>query len=694
MNTTKPSLLCNFIALVVFLSATAVAQDTLCIVENGAPRALVHVAQADDKQVNAAADTLIRYVAEASGATLVKYTVRPDTAPAAIELRVDATLKDMDGDGYVIDVTPKGITISGPTAWGVEFGVYEFLERYVGVRWLLPGPDGDDVPQNKTLTVPLGTVEGEPAYFTRDIPAMNREWGRRNRLHARVKFHHWLLRLFPPSKYTKTHPEFFPMRADGKRFLPPTDKTNGWQPCFSNSETVTEAVKNITAYFKVHPEATSYSLGTNDSSGFCLCPECSARMGKERNYVGHRNFSNLYYDWCNRVVEGVLAEYPDKYFGCLGYYDVSEAPTTVKLHPRLISYLTYDRSQYAYAPLKEKDEAVAKAWRDRCTAIGWYDYIYGATYCLPRVYFHTMDDYLRFGRDNNVRAFYAEAYTNWGSGPKMYVVLKLLWDPDRDVDALLKEWYERAVGVKAAPCMAAYYALWEDFWTRRIHEHRWFPKQGRTYLAFDNPSYLEAVTAEDMRKSRAWLEEAVAKAGTEKQRTRARLMLRAFEYYEASWQAFSRDAAGEQLPLVTEADALRIADFAEQTFVCNKKRLDMITEFASDPVLRFAMDLRHPSYAQVRGDAWGVKTLWRTVDWVEESPVVRARLDDMAARGATPIARATAQGVLTYLATAKTQSVTANPSCETGEGAAAEGWQYWTARGIGSIARSSAAART
>ena len=60
--------------------------------------------------------------------------------------------------------------------------------------------------------------------------------------------------------------------------------------------------------------------------------------------------------------------------------------------------------------------------------------------------------------------------------------------------------------------MAAYYALWEDFWTRRIHEHRWFPKQGRTYLAFDNPSYLEAVTAEDMRKSRAWLEEAVAKA--------------------------------------------------------------------------------------------------------------------------------------------------------------------------------------
>ena len=382
MRTTKQSLLVYIVGSVIFLSATATAQDALCIVENGTPHALVHVSQADDKQVNQAADILIRYIAEASGATLVKDTVRPDTAQVCIELRVDATLKDMAGDGYVIDVAPKGITISGPTAWGVEFGVYEFLERFVGVRWLLPGPDGEDVPQHKTLSIPLGVIKEEPAYFSRDIPAMNREWARRNRIHPHVDSHHNLLELFPPSKYSETHPEFYPMRENGERFIPPNDKVHGWQPCFSNPETVTEAIKNIKAYFKTHPGKPSCSLGANDSSGFCLCPKCKAQMGQERNYVGHRNFSNLYYGWCNRVVEGVLAEYPDKYFGCLAYYDVAEAPTKVTLHPRLIPYLTYDRHQYAFAAIRKKDEAVTQAWGEQAKCVGWYDYVYGAPYAI------------------------------------------------------------------------------------------------------------------------------------------------------------------------------------------------------------------------------------------------------------------------------------------------------------------------
>ena len=43
-------------------------------------------------------------------------------------------------------VDPSQVIIAGPTPYGTEFGVYEFLERYVGVRWLMPGPDGEDVP--------------------------------------------------------------------------------------------------------------------------------------------------------------------------------------------------------------------------------------------------------------------------------------------------------------------------------------------------------------------------------------------------------------------------------------------------------------------------------------------------------------------------------------------------------------------
>ncbi|HCU33987.1 MAG TPA: hypothetical protein DGT21_00660, partial [Armatimonadetes bacterium] len=63
-----------------------------------------------------------------------------------------------------------------------------------------------------------------------------------------------------------------------------------------------------------------------------------------------------------------------------------------------------------------------------------------------------------------MKAHYAEIYPNWGEGPKPYIHLKLWWNPDRDVDALLDEWYVRCVGPDAAASLKQYYAIWERFW--------------------------------------------------------------------------------------------------------------------------------------------------------------------------------------------------------------------------------------
>ncbi len=52
------------------------------------------------------------------------------------------------------------------------------------------------------------------------------------RMHGRIGFHHNLIRLFPPETYTQTHPEFFPLHGE-ERFLPATNSTHHWQPCFT-----------------------------------------------------------------------------------------------------------------------------------------------------------------------------------------------------------------------------------------------------------------------------------------------------------------------------------------------------------------------------------------------------------------------------------------------------------------------------
>ena len=532
-------------------SGTAQAATTIRLVENGVARAAIVVGGDSAAQLRPVAALLAGYVKRSCGVELpvvVEPALPPVRLPVVVHLGLDAYAKTLrlgveklDADGFVIrGVDGRNLVIAGPTPDGTEFGVCEFLERYVGVRWLLPGPDGDDVPQHRSLDVPLAEVRQEPAFFSRLFSGLPNDvqmtWARRNRMHSRVQFHHNLIRLFPPEEYTKTHPEFFPLR-DGKRFLPADNSVHGWQPCFTAPGLVDEAVKNICRYFREHPEATSYSLGVNDSSGHCQCPACQALDAGGKNFLGFRDCSDRYYGWCNRVVEGVLKQYPDKVFGCLAYSEVGQAPARVKVHPRIVPFMTYDRMKWIDAQLRADGQQMTRRWHEVSPVLGWYDYIYGSPYCLPRVWFHEMAEGYRFGHANGVRAMYAEAYPNWGEGPKLYVSLKLQWDPAQDVDALLRDWYVRAVGPEAAADLAAYYAHWENFWTRRIRTSRWFSKTGQ-YLAFYNAGYLADVGQEEIAASRTLLERTLAKAQTGPQKARARLLLRAFEYYEASVYAY------------------------------------------------------------------------------------------------------------------------------------------------------------
>ena len=74
------------------------------------------------------------------------------------------------------------------------------------------------------------------------------------------------------------------------------------------------------------------------------------------------------------------------------------------------------------------------AWLKVAPILGWYDYIFGKQYSLPRVYFHRMAEDLRYAHKNGVRVYYAESYPppnqNWGEGPKLYLTARLLWNPN------------------------------------------------------------------------------------------------------------------------------------------------------------------------------------------------------------------------------------------------------------------------
>jgi len=305
--------------------------NKILIVDQNRTQAVIVVADDAAHQVKAAALELSKYIGLSTNADIkIKNLseIKIDQVDVKIIIKTGKLRNDepeysfANADEFTISFPNKRtIYISGATDWGTEFGIYEFLERYVEVRWLMPGPDGTYIPHSRKIFVPMYDVRGKPAFGSRLMSGFKGQeqylWARHQRMHGQINFHHNLFNLFPPAVYAKTRPEIIPVIA-GKRFLPKDNNEHAWQPCFLAPGLADLAIKNICEYFKRNPEAISYSLGVNDSSGHCECNLCRIRTGGEINFLGYRHVSDLYFEWANAVAEGVLKKYPDKWFGCLG----------------------------------------------------------------------------------------------------------------------------------------------------------------------------------------------------------------------------------------------------------------------------------------------------------------------------------------------------------------------------------------
>jgi hypothetical protein len=674
--------------LVAAIAHASLAASTIQLVAGGQATSSIVIPDTASEQIKEAARLMATCIAESTGVTVpVVAESKADTTKPCVHVgktamaaKASEHLEGLDGDGFVLlPLDANNLVIVGPTDWGTEFGVYEFLETRVGVRWLLPGPNGTYVPRLSEVTGPVKTLRQEPAAFSRLFSGLSGEaqsqWARRNRMHSRIEFHHNLLHLFPPETYTRTHPEFF-LIHDGKRYLPPDNNAHGWQPCFSAPGIVEEAVKNIKAYFAKHPQETSYSLGVNDSAGHCQCTQCQAKDSGNLNTIGIRDVSDCYFEWCNAVVTQVLKEYPDKWFGCLAYSQVFEPPSRVKVHPRIIPYITYDRLKWVRPEQNAEGHEVTERWHRTSPVIAWYEYIYGTPYLLPRVYFRQMAENYRYASEHGVRAHYAEAYPNFGEGPKLYLSLKLQWNPTQDADALLRDWYVACVGAEADEDLAAYYSIWEAFWTGPALRCGWYTAKGE-YLNFSSPAYLEVVDLERIKQSRSLLEKVVGKTKTEDQRARARSLLRAFEYYEASAYAYAGGKEARTNVISGEQAALDFLSKAGNTLGASLRRKHLVESFRDDPLL--CHPLPPDQYGLLSGNTWGVGDFWQVYDWLDKSQAVLHRVEEMSRSDDVDLAR-TAKTMLQMRA-GKLSPVCPNPGFEEGNGLTAAGWSYWVASG-------------
>lgn len=583
---------------VFFLSVSLAAAD-FYLVKNGKPAAaLIRPQGASARTYDAIKDFSFR-IGKCSGVELPVY----DAAPGAKILFQEEARTPEDADRYTIEFPNSRTMLITGSKYSIRYALNHLLEQYCGVRYLLAfsknlqiRPDGfstdleAEYPVCGDIAVPLDRIEKTASFnYMRGYRAHDpQDWN------ARLSFcrsHGLAEDVFPWNKYAEnnTWPQEILPVLNGKRYVMPQYRDGMgprqyrmfWQPCYSNPETVKIAVENILeklgkepvdtiGYFDDHWKTYGYrekryfiNLDPNDNGGYCQCEKCLNAVGGRKNRLGMQNYSELYFRWVNQVAEAVTKKYPQVYFRAFAYTQVYDPPS-FKLHPNVIVMLCRELYSGLKPDIRKEYEQTLRAWSQKADVLFVWDYLYGSEYfLLPRFHAGIQAEMTRLCYQYKVRGFGNEQHDPYYfDGPKNYLISKQMWDVSADMDALLKDWCESAVGSEAAPYLYRYWKFWENYWqSPELLKTSWSNSLYSVYTQLgEQGTYTYALRKGDMAKLRSLLENTVkhAQNASVTQKKRAEFFLRVFEPSEAAAKALYAELLNPDGSLSSAEDALAL----------------------------------------------------------------------------------------------------------------------------------------
>ncbi len=434
--------------------------------------------------------------------------------------------------------------------WGVNYGVFELLEEQ-GFRWLRPGDAGEEVPKSRVLRAASGVREFKPAfplrwgvalYATSSLRTATPEesqaavlWAFRNRCNVlrgndpryggglRIGGGGHSYHQLVPEKLFAKHPEFFPL-IDGKR------KAKG-QICHSNPELQEFFAKAVVEAAKRRPGLYMTSIDPNDGAGWCECGPCRAMddPAVKSGRGGGLSMSSRVAAFNNIIAKKVEPELPGLRLYSLAYAQYLEPPTRVeKLEPSLVVGLAPFAGAFSdYSrPLRDPESLPNRRFLDSIkgfhklgTTMYAREYLSHYAWPGPLPLLWVMQDRFRVYRDFDFIGAYSETHPCWGpQGMVLHFYLKLLWNPDLDLDTAIADYCEKAYGPAAAP-MLRYHQKIEA----RGKGGPYFGSGGSQAIGLFTPEFLAAL-AEDVAEARKLA------AGAEPYEWRVETVLKGYEF--------------------------------------------------------------------------------------------------------------------------------------------------------------------
>ena len=412
---------------------------------------------------------------------------------------------------------PRKLVLAG--GWGsvlyeraTSFGVYEFLERFAGVRFYFPGELGTIVPKRATIEV-NGELAVRPDFTSRFLQMWSGTYFEPDPKNRSKTLDYYRLRfetIRAPAchgsngfryqrRFGKTHPEYFCLLPNGKRDVFEKRMFEGIQPgqlCWS-SGIVEEMYKDARSYLlgekpdvrgiqsRYHKDGRfawngncAYGkyvdLMPQDGMVHCGCERCQASMAacKAKNMTPE---TYLVWGAVSNIATRLTAEGIDGVISMMAYNGYSSVPDFA-LPPNIEVMLATkgpwsvcdkaklaadDRKAAAWA---EKLGHKIRLWNYPCKLLGLDVKGEGVPQNCPRAWVEFYSHSAKwingaFAESESDRWFYN--YLNY------YAFSKVCWNNGVDVDALLKEHYRLMFG-PAADDMAEIYETLEECWVKGV----------------------------------------------------------------------------------------------------------------------------------------------------------------------------------------------------------------------------------
>lgn len=482
----------GFLVILMVISSTCMADETqLMLAQEGKSDYVIVLPAEPAVTQQTAANELQTHLKQVTGVELPIISEADLTGDKAADFqgrpqivigpsaRMKALLPDVDvtklgSDAIILKTIGKDLVLAGQLPRGPLYAAYTFLEDSIGIRWW--SPTESLIPNYPTLIITAPDLTYNPPFFYRETlyhaACNDGVYATRLRLNGGLNypsneygghyqwaaFVHTFYPFLPPEKYFKDHPEWYSQNAEGKRFH------EYGQLCLTNDEMRAEFTKNVLQGLRDNPNAKLISISQNDWHGRCECEKCKAIEEEEGSPSG------LMLRFVNQVAEAVEKEFPDVKVSTLAYQYTRKPPKFARPRDNVVIRLCSIECCFAH-PLATDEHNQdfredIEGWKKITPRLFVWDYVTNfVNVILPHPNLNVLAPNIRFFRDNNVVGLFEQGDGYCRSGDfvrlRQWLIGHLLWNPDLDEQALIREFVEGYYG-PAAPHILAYLKVIND----------------------------------------------------------------------------------------------------------------------------------------------------------------------------------------------------------------------------------------